>query len=276
MLQRYADPVRVFERLAGRLSLASTALRDLPHNGEQVVETSLAMLGALGRCWGGGCCVRGRWLQGRPGAEEAGTHTPPRLRPPCLPPPPPPQPRAGETAACCAEVELHCYFLLCGHAAGAPGDIPVVAAALDWLAARLGYPHRHAYAAWHQRPLLFYWFGAQWELQHWVELQRLVAPTPEAAAADVRSFLAASAPALTATLVFSQRGDQLEALAQALGTRAPAALPCLAACCLLAVRGGLQVPSPPPTSPPTTAPPLLPPFCHSVVCRAPGAGAGAL
>ena len=127
---------------------------------------------------------------------------------------------AGESAAACAQVELHCYYLLCGHVAGAPGDLPLVAATLDWLAARLGYPHRHAYAAWHQRALLYHWFGAAWRLSHWLGLQRLVAPTPQAAAGEPAAFLAACAPALTAVLVYSQRDEELGLLAQMLHTGA--------------------------------------------------------
>lgn len=137
--------------------------------------------------------------------------------------PPCPRPPPGETAASCAEAELHAYYLLCGHAAGAPADLPLVAATLDWLAARLGYPHRHAYAAWHQPALAYHWFASPWGLSHWLGLQRLVAPSPEAAAGDPAAFAAACAPVLTAMLVYSplpQRGGELEALAQMLGTGA--------------------------------------------------------
>ena len=121
---------------------------------------------------------------------------------------------AAESAACCADVELECLFLLCGHAALAPQDIPLLAATLDWLAARMGYPHRHAYAAWHQRALLYAWFSAGFTLNHWLAVQRLVAPTPEAAAAGPQPFLAACAPGLTATLVYGQKEGDLQQLAQ--------------------------------------------------------------
>jgi hypothetical protein len=122
----------------------------------------------------------------------------------------------AESAARCAEVELHCVFLLCGHAASAPGDLPLVAATLDWVAALLRYPHRHAYAAWHQRALLYHWVSAGYSLQHWMAVQRLVAPSREAAAGDTRTFLAACAPALVSTIVYGQRSEDLGLLATAL------------------------------------------------------------
>ena len=107
-------------------------------------------------------------------------------------------------------------FLLCGHAASAPGDLPLVAATLDWVAALLRYPHRHAYAAWHQRALLYHWVSAGYSLQHWMAVQRLVAPTWEAAAGDTRTFLAACAPALVSTIVYGQQAEDLGLLATAL------------------------------------------------------------
>lgn len=107
-------------------------------------------------------------------------------------------------------------FLLCGHAASAPGDLPLVAATLDWVAALLRYPHRHAYAAWHQRALLYHWVSAGYSLQHWMAVQRLVAPTREAAVGDTRTFLAACAPALVSTIVYGQRAEDLGLLATAL------------------------------------------------------------
>lgn len=92
---------------------------------------------------------------------------------------------------------------------------------LDWLAVRLGYPDRHAYAAWHQRGLLYHLFSGGWGLPGLLRVQRLVAPSAGAAGGDARAFLAACAPALTATLVLGQREEDLRTVAQALGTGEP-------------------------------------------------------
>ncbi|KAL4857208.1 Serine/threonine-protein kinase ATM [Chlorella vulgaris] len=129
----------------------------------------------------------------------------------------------AETAASCGGVELECFFLLCGHVASGSRDRALVAATLDWLAACLGYPHRHAYAAWHQRGLLFEWVSNNWSLLAWCNVQTLVAPTPEAAAADTSAFLAACAPTLTAMLVWGERQMELAAVAEQLRVE-PAAL----------------------------------------------------
>jgi hypothetical protein len=123
---------------------------------------------------------------------------------------------AAETAASCGGVELECFFLLCGHVASGSRDRALVAATLDWLAACLGYPHRHAYAAWHQRGLLFEWVSNNWSLLAWCNVQTLVAPTPKAAAADTSAFLAACAPTLTAMLVWGERQMELAAVAEQL------------------------------------------------------------
>lgn len=45
LYQRFSSPAGVFEELKGHLSLASTAMRE-GDNREQLVETSLFMLGA--------------------------------------------------------------------------------------------------------------------------------------------------------------------------------------------------------------------------------------
>lgn len=102
--------------------------------------------------------------------------------------------------------------------ASAPHDLALAAATMDWVAARLGYPDRHAYAAWHQRGLLYHFFSGGWGLPGLLRVQRLVAPTAGAAAGDARAFLAACAPALTATLALGQREEDVRAVAQALGT----------------------------------------------------------
>ncbi|PSC71129.1 serine threonine-kinase ATM isoform X1 [Micractinium conductrix] len=124
----------------------------------------------------------------------------------------------GETAACCGAAELRCLQLLVCHVAAAPDSLALAGATLDWAAARLGYPHRHAYAAWHQRPLLYHFTEAGCGLVQWQAVLRLVAPTPEAAAADGRAFLQACAPALVGTLVLCQREADLGLLALSLGT----------------------------------------------------------
>ncbi|KAL4452130.1 hypothetical protein ABPG75_007792 [Micractinium tetrahymenae] len=124
----------------------------------------------------------------------------------------------GESAASCDEVELRCLCLLCGHVAAAPADLALAGAMLDWLAVRMGYPDRHTYAAWHQRGLLYHFFSGGWGLPALLQVQRLVAPTAEAAAGDARAFLAACAPALTGTLVLGQKEEDLRIVAQVLGT----------------------------------------------------------
>ena len=261
LLAKFSQPCNVFEELKGHLSLASTEIRG-DDNQEQIVETSLFMLGALRLATL--CLAAGQGGTGAVGSSGRGAPylllfrtvhgTPSRLHVPSMLP----AGTAGESAAACADVELQCCYLLCTHAAMRPHELPLVGATLDWVAARLGYPDRHAYVAWHQRVLLYHWcgiapaslrpangrvvlhmhdakaaaplgarlcrrrplpcrFSVGYRLQHWLVVQCLVAPSAEAASGDARAFLAACAPALTAMLVYGDRGDDLQALAQALG-----------------------------------------------------------
>lgn len=225
LLERYSNPHAVFDNLKASLTLHSTGVREEADNKAQLMETSLFMLGALrlGCSCGAGLqpgtrlsggwqllCLASMLIDGDVAQPHKIASSNQSNHLPSLPL------AAAESAARCAEVELHCVFLLCGHAASAPGDLPLVAATLDWVAARLHYPHRHAYAAWHQRALLYHWVSAGYTLQHWMAVQRLVAPSREAAAGDTRTFLAACAPALVSTIVYGERSEDLGLLGTAL------------------------------------------------------------
>ena len=223
LLEKYSQPQNVFDQLKQHLQLRS--LKAIPTGGEQGesvqerIETSLLMMGeeAL-RCIGLPCSAVCLLL---PPTVHCSLRC--ILLAACLPPHLAP---AAESAASCPEVEAECFYLLCAHVAATnagqgDGDLALVATALDWLAARMHYRDRHAYAAWHLRALVYNWFGAGWGLQHWLAVQPLVAPSAAAAAGDPRVFLEACAPPLASTLMFSKGQElQLEVLAQQLGTGA--------------------------------------------------------
>jgi hypothetical protein len=87
------------------------------------------------------------------------------------------------------------------------------------VAAALGYPDRHALAAWHHPALIFAWFsGPREDLRDvgaLLSVRALLAPDA-GAAADAGAFAAAAAPAAVATLVLLQDGLNLATLAAVL------------------------------------------------------------
>ena len=78
---------------------------------------------------------------------------------------------AGETAASCGVLEREVVFLLCGHAAKRALDTPLVQAALDMLAARLGYASRTVLMAYHKQTLIFDWCCSGYSLQQFLSIQ---------------------------------------------------------------------------------------------------------
>lgn len=52
---------------------------------------------------------------------------------------------------------------------------PAACCTLDWVAAELRYPDRHAYCAWHLLPLLYHWFAAHYGLEGLLRVQVRVA-----------------------------------------------------------------------------------------------------
>ena len=78
---------------------------------------------------------------------------------------------AGETAASCGVLEREAVFLLCGHAAKRAVDKALVQAALDMLAARLGYASRATLMAYHKQTLVFDWCCSGYSLQQFLAVQ---------------------------------------------------------------------------------------------------------